>query len=323
MNSTDPPHTAESPQPILELRDIRRYFGTAESSRLLSALGVRGNSRVKAVDGVSFRIYPNEIVGVIGESGSGKSTLGKLIVGLLAPTAGTIHFRDTELSALSDREFRALRSDIQFVFQDPMSSLNPRMTIGDLIREPLVNFESMTGPQMDRRIAELMEWVNLPPRFASRYPHELSGGQLQRVVIARAIAPNPDLIVADEPVTGLDVSIQSQIINLFKKIQRETSMSVLFIAHDLSVIRYVSDRVVVMYLGEIVEQGRTGDVFRDPHHPYTRALKEAIPGSGTARRLGVTDQPASPRDPPSGCSFHPRCPAYIGVLCKDEDPEDR
>lgn len=306
-------------QPVLRVANLKKHFSAHDPPWIARKLGIVNESIVRAVDGVSFEIGEDEIVGVIGESGCGKSTLGKSLLRLIEPSSGDVFFKGESITDLSREEMRLRRKDMQIVFQDPSSSLNPRLKIGNLIKEPLKNFGTSSPKELDARVDELLEQVNLPTSFKNRYPHELSGGQLQRILICRAIATEPDLLIADEPVTGLDVSIQSQIIELFKKIQSEYGMSILFIAHDLSVVRHISDRVMVLYLGKIVEMGKTEDVFDNPQHPYTRSLKDAIPGSDYYYEE-VENEPPSPANPPSGCSFHPRCPAYIGDVCKNTDP---
>lgn len=313
-------------EPLLEVVGLKKHF--ADTSSVMTILdmfvGSRDSRTVRAVDGVSFEMGYNETLGVVGESGCGKSTMGKSILRLIEPTSGTVRFKGEDITALSARELRDKRQDIQIVFQDPGAALNPRMKIGRLIAEPLENFRDLDRQTLDERVADLLEQVELPAEFKSRYPHELSGGQQQRVVIARALALDPDLIVADEPVTGLDVSIQANIINLLEDIQKERELSILFIAHDLTVVRHISDRVMVLYLGHVAEIGDADEVFENPQHPYTRALKGAIPsgrtGDGNLEIDVLSGEPPSPMDPPSGCPFHNRCPAYIGSICEAEYP---
>lgn len=311
-------------EPILEVRNLKKYFTSAPPlANVGKYLGYDLESHVKAVDDVSFDIHENEIIGVIGESGCGKSTLGRTLVRLLEPTDGEVRFQGQNILELSGKELRNARKRIQFVFQDPSAAINPRMKIGMLIREPLKNFHNLSSEELDKRVNELLEQVDLPKEFSDRFPHELSGGQLQRVLICRALAPEPDLIIADEPVTGLDVSVQAKIINLLEEIRDEYNLSILFIAHDLSVIRFISDKTMVMYLGEIVEMGDTERIFDNPQHPYTRSLKSAIPGNRQEfKHMGaLQSEPPSPSNPPSGCTFHPRCPNYIGEECEAEPPE--
>jgi oligopeptide transport system ATP-binding protein len=281
---------------------------------------------VKAVDGVSFEIYPGETVGLVGESGCGKSTLGRLITQLLPVTSGNVFFDGVDLTKLSGERLRQKRRELQMIFQDPYSSLNPRMTVGDIIAEPLENFGLVRGKAKDRRVQELLKIVGLNPYFNNRYPHEFSGGQRQRIGIARALALNPRLIVADEPISALDVSIQAQIINLMEDLQKEFQLTYLFIAHDLSVVRHISDRVMVMYLGKIVEVASSSEIYRNPRHPYTKALLSSIPIPDPAiqshrRIVALSGEIPSPVNPPSGCRFHPRCPiAQVPTPCADQEP---
>jgi len=317
---------SDADQSTLEVRDLRKYFSTGGSLGLLNRLlGGSGAGPIKAVDGVSFDLLDNETLGVVGESGCGKSTMGKSILRLIEPTSGEIRYDGQSLTDLSNRRMRELRQELQMIFQDPGSALNPRMKVKHLIREPLENFRSLSHEELEARTDELLEQVDLPADVEDRYPHELSGGQQQRVVIARAIALDPEVIVADEPVTGLDVSVQSNILAMLSEIQAELDLSLLFIAHDLSVVRHISDRVMVLYLGHVVERGDTGAVFANPQHPYTRALETAIPRSHPDEEKSETavtgDEPPSPADPPSGCPFHPRCPAHIGDVCEAESPD--
>jgi oligopeptide transport system ATP-binding protein len=281
---------------------------------------------VKAVENVSLEIFPGETVGLVGESGSGKSTLGRLLTQLLPATAGNIFFDGVDLTKLSGERLRQKRRQLQMIFQDPYSSLNPRMTVGDIIAEPLENFGLLRGRDKDKRVQELLKIVGLNPYFNNRYPHEFSGGQRQRIGIARALALRPQLIVADEPISALDVSIQAQIINLMEDLQKEFKLTYLFIAHDLSVVRHISDRVMVMYLGKIVEVADSVEIYRNPKHPYTKALLSSIPipdpDIQSSRRLvALSGEIPSPVNPPSGCRFHTRCPiAKLPTPCADEEP---
>ncbi|WP_298266554.1 ABC transporter ATP-binding protein [Geobacter sp.] len=277
---------------------------------------------LRAVDGVSLRITPGETLGLAGESGCGKSTVGRLLTGLIPADGGSIRYRGRELAEMGRGEITSFRKDVQMVFQDPFSSLNPRMRVGEIIGEPLAIHR--IGPKEERRerVIELMAKVGLAPDQVNRYPHEFSGGQRQRIGIARALAASPQLIVADEPVSALDLSIQAQIINLLQGLRQELGLSYLFIAHDLSVVRHMSDRVAVMYLGRIVELGTRDAVFSRFQHPYTEALLSAVPHVGEERkraRIILRGDPPSPLDPPPGCPFHPRCP-YAEPLCTSAPP---
>ncbi|MDQ6692509.1 MAG: ATP-binding cassette domain-containing protein, partial [Candidatus Dormibacteraeota bacterium] len=281
---------------------------------------------VKAVDGVSFEVRAGETLGLVGESGCGKSTLGRLITQLIPVTAGRIYFGDVELTGLGGEQLRQQRRQLQMIFQDPYGSLNPRMTVGDIIAEPLDNFGLVKGAARAKRIQELLKVVGLNPYFNNRYPHEFSGGQRQRIGIARALALNPRLIVCDEPISALDVSIQAQIINLLEDLQQEFDLTYLFIAHDLSVVRHISDRVMVMYLGKIVEIADSIEIYRNPKHPYTKALLSAIPIPDPRiqrhrRLVELTGEIPSPLNPPAGCRFHTRCPiARVPGVCIDAEP---
>ena len=281
---------------------------------------------VKAVDGVSFEIRQGETLGLVGESGCGKSTLGRLVMQLIPVTSGKIFLGDVELTKLRGERLRQQRRQMQIIFQDPYASLDPRMTIGDIIAEPLANFGVTRGRKAQRRVQELLRVVGLNPNFNNRYPHEFSGGQRQRIGIARALALNPKLIVCDDAISALDVSIQAQIVNLLEDLQREFNLTYLFIAHDLSVVRHISDRVMVMYLGKLVEIADSTDVYSSPKHPYTKALLSAIPVPDPkvqrGRRLvDLSGEIPSPINPPSGCRFHTRCPiARVPTPCAVDDP---
>jgi oligopeptide transport system ATP-binding protein len=305
---------APASEPLLRVDNVRKHF--------LAGVG----ATVKAVDGVSFDIQPGETVGLVGESGCGKSTLGRLITQLLPATSGSIMFDGVDLTKLRGEKLRQQRKYLQMIFQDPFSSLDPRMTIGDIIAEPLVNFGLIRRNEKDKRVQDLLRVVGLNPYFNNRYPHEFSGGQRQRIGVARALALNPKLIVCDEPISALDVSIQAQIINLLEDLQKEFQLTYLFIAHDLSVVRHISDRVMVMYLGKIVEVAPSVDIYRSQAHPYTRALLSAIPVpdprvESQRRLVELSGEIPSPINPPSGCHFHTRCPiARSPGICAEEDP---
>jgi oligopeptide transport system ATP-binding protein len=281
---------------------------------------------VHAVDGVSFEIREGETLGLVGESGCGKSTLARLVTQLLPVTSGKIFFGDIELTKVRGEKLRQYRRQLQMIFQDPFASLDPRMTVGDIIGEPLDNFRVMRGRKRNERVQELLSIVGLNPNFNNRYPHEFSGGQRQRIGIARALALNPKLVVCDEAISALDVSIQAQIVNLLEDLQREFKLTYLFIAHDLSVVRHISDRVMVMYLGKIVEIADSVETYASPKHPYTKALLSAIPVPDPKVQRGrrlveLTGEIPSPIHPPSGCHFHTRCPiARLPSPCAETEP---
>ena len=280
---------------------------------------------VKAVDGVSLEIQKGEILGLVGESGCGKSTLSRTIMQLLRPSAGKIYLEGRNLRDLSTADVRRERIQFQMIFQDPYASLNPRMTVYDTLAEAISTRHRMVGGRaMRKRVSTLMETVGLSPKLMRKYPHEFSGGQRQRIAIARALAPEPKLIIADEPVSALDVSIQSQILNLLARLAREMGLTMLFISHDLGVVKYIADRIAVMYLGKIVEIGGAEAIITNPLHPYTKALVSAIPipdprRERTRQRIVLEGDPPSPIDPPQGCSFHPRCP-YAKPACQTAVP---
>ncbi|MDT8444653.1 MAG: dipeptide ABC transporter ATP-binding protein [Desulfuromonadales bacterium] len=277
---------------------------------------------LKAVDDVSFQLKAGETLGLVGESGCGKSTLGKLLLRLIEPDSGTILFDGQPVTGLPKRELTALRRDMQIIFQDPYSSLNPRMRVGEIIGEPLVIHSLARGKQVREQVLTLMKKVGLSPEHYNRYPHEFSGGQRQRIGIARTLAVQPRLVVADEPVSALDLSIQAQIVNLLKDLQQEFDLTYLFISHDLGVIEHVCDRVAVMYLGKIVEVADADQLYLQPRHPYTEALLNAVPipdPQRIRRHQILSGEIPSPIDPPSGCHFHPRCP-YAKEICRQEYP---
>ena len=303
-------------EPLLQVRGLKTYFPVRGG--LLGR--VRGH--VKAVDGVGFDVRRGETLGLVGESGCGKSTLGRTLLRLLEPTAGSIRFEGRELTTLSPRELRPLRRRMQFVFQDPYASLNPRLTVRDLLGEPFAIHGLERGAAREAKVAGLLELMGLPREALERYPHEFSGGQRQRLGIARAIALRPDLVVADEPISALDVSIQAQIVNLLVDLQRELGLTYVFIAHDLKIVEYISTRVAVMYLGRIVELADAADLYRAPRHPYTQTLLSAVPVPDPERprqRLVPQGDVPSPLAPPPGCPFHPRCPQAM-ERCQRETP---
>lgn len=312
----------EAESPLLAAENVKKYF-SMEQGLLDRMFGEE--KFVHAVDGVSLTLGREQTIGVVGESGCGKSTLGRTLARLYDPTEGTIEFAGEDITDASGKRLKELRKDIQVIFQDPLSSLNPRKTVGEIVAKPLEVHDIATGEAKAQRVAELFEEVGLDPASRDRYPHEFSGGQSQRIGIARALAVEPELIIADEPVSALDVSVQAQIINLMKRLQDEYGLSYVFIAHDLSVVKHVSNRVAVMYLGKIVEEGPTKAIFQNPQHPYTRSLLNAIPSveGENKRERGKTlleGNPPSPIDPPSGCPFHTRCPEYIGDECEADEP---
>ena len=299
-----PPRTRETTESLLSVRDLVKHFPIRH--------GVFGRvtGQVRAVDGVSFDVAPGETLALVGESGCGKSTTGRAVLRLIEPTAGSVNFAGQDVLELGARDLRALRRQMQIVFQDPFSSLNPRMTIGAIVREGLTIHHLAEGAAADARVRQLLEEVGLRPEYASRYPHEFSGGQRQRVGIARALSVEPKFIVCDEPVSALDVSVQAQVVNLLQDLQRDRGLAYLFIAHDLSVVEHIADRVAVMYLGRIMELASVDALYTHPIMPYTQALLSAVPAPepGVKReRILLTGDVPSPANPPSGCVFHPRC----------------
>jgi len=302
--------------PLLQVEALVKRFPVR--SRLW-----RRAAQLHAVEGVDLEVAPGEVLAVVGESGSGKTTLARCILRLLDPTAGRIVFDGVDVAGVRGSDLERFRQRVQPVFQDPFSSLDPRWTVGRSVREALDAHAIGTDEERAARVVHLLDRVGLSASLAGRRPHELSGGQRQRVGIAAALAPAPDLIVADEPVSALDVSVQAQVLNLLSELQRDLGLAIVFVAHDLSVVEHISHRVAVMYLGRIVETGPTDAVFRDPRHPYTQALLEAIPLPDPSRRSRPPDlvgEIPSPISPPSGCRFHPRCPVAI-ARCTDDDPE--
>ncbi|MBU2648012.1 dipeptide ABC transporter ATP-binding protein [bacterium] len=301
---------------LLEVTDLKMHFP------LQKGLFSKSAGVVRAVDGVSFTLQKGETLGLVGESGCGKTTVSRSLLRLIEPTSGSVVFDNIDILKLDARRLRQMRANLQIIFQDPFSSLNPRMTIENIIAEPLRNHRKIRGKELRETVAFLMEKVGLLPEQARRYPHEFSGGQRQRIGIARAIALNPKVIICDEPVSALDVSIQAQVINLLVRLQEELGLSYLFIAHDLSVVEHISDRVAVMYLGKIVEMTSDRELYRNPQHPYTQALLSAVPVPNPEiqrKRILLKGDVPSPLDPPSGCAFHTRCHEATGQ-CLSQEP---
>ena len=319
LNDADNTPTDGLPQtsPTLRVRNLKKYF-PIRGGVLSHTIG-----HVHAVDGVSFDLRPGETLGVVGESGCGKSTVGKTILRLLKPTGGEIALQGRDITHLRESALRPLRREMQMVFQDPAASLNPRLTVGYIVAEPLATHRLAAGDELTERVANLFRKVGLRPEQAADYPHQFSGGQRQRVAIARALALEPSLIVCDEPVSALDISIQAQIINLMMDIQADLRLSYLFISHDLAVVELISDRIAVMYLGNIVEIGETEEILNHPRHPYTEALLSAVPVPDPSRkgrpRIILSGDVPSPADPPPGCRFHTRCPLAT-ERCRVEAP---
>ena len=305
--------------PTLRVEELRRHFPVTSWRRFRKT-----TSLVKAVDGLSFDVGQGETVALVGESGCGKTTTAKLILALDVPTSGTIMLGDTNVQNLRGEAYRHFREQVQAVFQDPWSSLNPRMRVKEIVSEPLVVNRKRSRREINARVAEVLEAVGLNPAHADRFPHEFSGGQRQRIALASALSSDPKLIILDEPVSSLDVSIRAQTMNLFRDLQGQFDVSYLLIVHDLAVARYMSDEVAVMYLGKIVEHARTEDLFGEPLHPYTKALfAAALPGHPDVKReeIVLEGEVPSPIDPPPGCPFHPRCPMKIGEVCETKVPK--
>ncbi|WP_405142296.1 dipeptide ABC transporter ATP-binding protein [Sphaerisporangium sp. NBC_01403] len=311
---------APSAERILEVRDLVKHFPLSQGIILKRQIGA-----IKAVDGVSFDLHRGETLGVVGESGCGKSTLAKLLMALERPTSGEVKINGVDMAKAHGGELKRMRRNIQMVMQDPYTSLNPRMTVGDIVGEPF-EIHSDVAPKGDRRrkVQELLEVVGLNPEHINRYPHQFSGGQRQRIGIARGLALQPEVIICDEPVSALDVSIQAQVMNLLERLQNEFNLAYIFIAHDLSVVRHISDRVAVMYLGKIVELGKDVAIYERPAHPYTQALLSAVPvpdpeGRESRERIILQGDPPSPADPPSGCRFRTRC-WKAQDICAEQEP---
>jgi oligopeptide transport system ATP-binding protein len=308
-----------SDAPLLDVQNLVMHFPLTQGIIFQRKVGA-----VQAVDGVSFSVKRGETLGLVGESGCGKSTTGRAILQLYKPTEGNVIFNGQDLTKLDSTHMRRMRRHLQMIFQDPYASLNPRMTVGNIVSEPMQIHKLVPKAERTQRVQELLQTVGLNPYFANRYPHEFSGGQRQRIGIARALAANPDFIVCDEPVSALDVSIQAQIVNLLEDLQEQFGLTYLFIAHDLSVVRHISDRVAVMYLGKLVEMADRNELYDNPLHPYTKALLSAVPIPDPViekkrERIILTGDVPSPINPPSGCHFHTRCP-YVMDVCKKVDP---
>jgi oligopeptide transport system ATP-binding protein len=312
--------------PLVSIRDLKVHFDLGGGGLWDRLTGGSPEHRiVKAVDGVSLDIFPGETLGLVGESGCGKTTLGRALLRLVEPTSGQVLFRDADIAHMPTATLRQMRRHMQMIFQDPYAALDPRMTVGQIIAEPIETFRLATRDEKKARILELMKTVGLSGRFINRYPHEFSGGQQQRIGIARALAANPDFIVADEPISALDVSIQAQILNLIERLQRERHLTYLFISHDLRAIRHASDRVAVMYLGKVVELADAREIYARPLMPYTRALISAVPVpdpkvEARRRRIVLEGDVPSPINPPAGCRFHTRCPYAVGA-CREIEPK--
>ena len=321
QNNHDSPEKVTQGEVLIKVRNLKKHFP------IRRGVFRRQVGSVLAVDGISFDIYKGETLGLVGESGCGKSTAGRTILQLFEPTAGDVYWGERNLTSLGKEELRKSRRNMQMIFQDPYASLNPRMTVGNIVSEPLRIQNIGNSASRKERVEELLSLVGLNPYFIKRFPHEFSGGQRQRIGIARALSTNPSFIVADEPISALDVSIQAQVVNLLDDLKHELGLTYLFIAHDLSMVRYISDRVAVMYLGLIVEMGVRDEVYDHPLHPYTQALLSAIPvpdvdQESKRQRIILEGDVPNPAAPPPGCRFHTRC-AYATDICRQEEPESR
>ena len=310
-----------TPEPLIRVQNLKKHFP------ITAGVFRRQVGTVKAVDGISFDLLPKETLGLVGESGCGKTTAGRTVLNLYTATEGKVYFGQTEVTALGGNQLRLIRQKMQMIFQDPQDSLNPRMTVGSIISEPLMEHTKASGSQRTERVEELLQAVGLNAKYMNRYPHEFSGGQRQRIGEARALALNPEFIICDEPIAALDVSIQAQVVNLLEDLQEKLGLTYLFISHDLGMIRHIARRVAVMYLGHIVEIATSQDLYRRPQHPYTQALLSAVPTHDpvreqTRKRIILTGDVPSPADPPSGCPFRTRCPSAESK-CAEEVPELR
>ncbi len=310
-----------TPEPLIRVQNLKKHFP------ITAGVFRRQVGTVKAVDGISFDLLPKETLGLVGESGCGKTTAGRTVLNLYTATEGKVYFRQTEVTALGVNQLRLMRQKMQMIFQDPQDSLNPRMTVGSIISEPLMEHTKASGSQRTERVEELLQAVGLNAKYMNRYPHEFSGGQRQRIGVARALALNPEFIICDEPIAALDVSIQAQVVNLLEDLQEKFGLTYLFISHDLGMIRHIARRVAVMYLGHIVEIATSQDLYRRPQHPYTQALLSAVPTHDPVReqtreRIILTGDVPSPADPPSGCPFRTRCPSAESK-CAEEVPKLR
>ena len=314
-------HQASQNEPLLEVTELQKYFP------IQRGFFKRVVGHVKAVDGVSFHIMEGETLGLVGESGCGKTTTGRTILRALPPTSGQVMFRDpilgrVDVSTLDREQLGQVRRSMRMIFQDPYTSLNPRMTLLDIVGAPLRAMGLLKGKEIEERVAEILRLIGLSPEYMRRYPHAFSGGQRQRIGLARALAPIPSLVICDEPVSALDVSVQAQILNLLKDLQEQLGLTYLFVAHDLSVVAHISERVAVMYVGKLVEMAPAADLYSSPKHPYTEALMSAIPKPDPRprkKRILLTGEVANPANPPSGCYFHPRC-RYVKDICSAEEP---